>query len=219
MKPNDPAEFIEPLYSSFHKCRHRVKSVFSETLTGKNMLQPTKITALHLIQICTTVFMMAIGGGLGNTHYGLGGAFGGCILGFFLGQIIGGLPNYVSQRRFIRKIANSTDEELWRIVNLPFWNFSQSFALLTLAGRNQDIRSILPRILGRLESDDELTRVYGWDALRLAYTDEYKIIADYEPRQTTEICRENIRKLRAFLQASSPDNSASQSTMQNEVKP
>jgi hypothetical protein len=82
------------------------------------------------------------------------------------------------------------------MINLGFWNFTQTFALLTLAGRNQDVRSQLPRIIAMLEADEELTRVYGWDALRLVFDKETKLMGEYDPRATTEECRSKVIALR-----------------------
>lgn len=52
------------------------------------------------------------------------------------------------------------------------------------------------RIVKMLESDDELERVYGWDALRLVFTAEAKEMADYDPRAATEDCRDKVAKLK-----------------------
>ena len=57
----------------------------------------------------------------------------------------------------------------------------------------------LPRIMNMLESDSEQTRRYGWDALRIVFTEEYQVSADYDPRGSTEGCRRKIPTLRATL--------------------
>jgi hypothetical protein len=102
----------------------------------------------------------------------------------------------------LRKLWRSSNEELWRTVNLGFWNFTQTFALLTLAGRNQDVRTQLPRIITMLEADEELTRVYGWDALRLVFDNETKVIGEYDPRASTEVCRSKVAVLRQKIEES-----------------
>ena len=82
------------------------------------------------------------------------------------------------------------------------WKFCHTMALLQLAARDEDVRMELPRILDMLKSDSVLTRRYGWDALRIVFTEEYHVIEDYDPRGPTEDCRRRITTLRASLNTS-----------------
>lgn len=75
----------------------------------------------------------------------------------------------------------------------------ESTALLNLSARAEDVRCELPRILAMLESDDVLTRRYGWDALRLVFNDETRLIGDYDPRASTDDCQTRTAALRATL--------------------
>jgi len=54
-----------------------------------------------------------------------------------------------------------------------------------------------------LESDDELTRVYGWDALRLVFNKETQIVGEYNPRASSEDCRSKVATLKATMVQSS----------------
>lgn len=143
---------------------------------------------------------VATGAMFGAKVLGIPGAILGGVIGFVVGHVVGKLPDVLSTRWLLRKLWRSSNEELWRTVNLGFWNFTQSFALLALAGRNQDVRGQLPRIITMLEADDELTRVYGWDALRLVFNDETKLIGDYNPRGPTADCRARVAAFRQKMQ-------------------
>ncbi len=162
-------------------------------------LQPTQIT-LFVVAWFVAVVIGGIGGAnLGSELLGTGGAIAGGILGVVLGHVVGVIPDWLSTRLMFRHIARSSDEKLWKIVNLGFWNFYQTMALLQLAARGQDVRAQLARIVKLLESDNELERVYGWDALRIVFPAETKLVADYNPRAAPEDCRNRIAKLKATL--------------------
>jgi hypothetical protein len=72
-------------------------------------------------------------------------------------------------------------------------------ALLQLAARGQDVRATLPKIVQMLDSDELLRRIYGWDALRLVFSEEAKKIEDYNPRSSAEDCRAKAAKLREIM--------------------
>ncbi len=50
-----------------------------------------------------------------------------------------------------------------------------------------------------LESEDKLERIYGWDALRLVFTQDSESASGYDPRASTEDCRAKIASLKATL--------------------
>lgn len=160
------------------------------------MLQPTQITLFVLLW-----FLMLVGGTVtgvvcGGQAFGVLGNIVGGVIGLVVGHVVGKLPDVLSTKWLLRKLWRSSDAELWRTVDLGFWNFTQTFALLTLAGRNQDVRTQLPRVIGMLEADDQLTRVYGWDALRLVFDNEANAMGGYDPRASTEACRLKVADLR-----------------------
>jgi hypothetical protein len=157
-------------------------------------LQPTQITFFHVLWLVAVVAGGMAGSGLGYNLLGIGGALAGGILGVVTGHVVGVLPDWLSTRLMFRRIARSSDERLWKIVNLGFWNFYQTLALLQLAARGQ-----LPRIVRMLESEEKLERVYGWDALRLVFTEDAKVLTGYDPWGTTEDCRNRIATLKASL--------------------
>jgi len=142
----------------------------------------------------------AFGGYVGLSYFGMIGGIPGGLIGLFIGHVIGVLLDRRSTHLFFRKISRSSDEELWRIVNLGFWNLYQTMALLNLAARGQDVSGQLPRIIGMLESDNRETRLFGWDALRIVFCTEYKIIENYDPRSTTEECRKQVETLKASIE-------------------
>jgi hypothetical protein len=158
-------------------------------------LQPTRMTLNVLLYLVAVVTGGVTGGGLGFNLFGVGGAIAGGIVGAGLGHAVGVVPEWLSTRLMFRHISRSSDEELWKIVHLGFWNFYQTLALLQLAARGQDVRTQLPRIVKMLESDDRLQRVYGWDALRLVFPAETAMVADYNPQGTAEDCRNKAAKL------------------------
>jgi hypothetical protein len=155
--------------------------------------------------LCVLLYFVAVvtgamtGGGLGLNLFGIGGAIAGGIVGAALGHVVGVVPDWLSTRLMFRHIRRSSDEKLWQIVNLGFWNFYQTLALLQLAARGQNVRGQLPRIVQMLESDDQLERVYGWDALRLVFPAETEMAGDYNPRAAAEDCRNRIATLKASL--------------------
>ena len=160
------------------------------------MLQPTRITIFVLLWYMMLIAGTVTGVVCGAQAFGVLGAIGGGVIGLVVGHVLGKLPDQLSTKWLLRKLWRSSNDELWRTVNLGFWNFTQTFALLTLAGRSQDVRTQLPRVIGMLEADDQLTRVYGWDALRLVFDDEADAIGEYDPRAPAEACRMKVADLR-----------------------
>lgn len=164
------------------------------------MLQPTQITLFVLLWFIMLVGGAATGVVCGAHAFGVAGGIIGGAIGLALGHVVGKLPEVLSTRWLFRSIARSSDEELWKTVNLGFWNFTQTLALLQLAGRNKDVQTQLPRIIEMLGADDELTRVYGWDALRLVFTNEAAAIRDYTPRAPAKECRLKVVELRQTME-------------------
>jgi hypothetical protein len=160
------------------------------------MLQPTQITLFVLLWFLMLVVGTVTGAVCGGQAFGILGSIVCGVIGLVIGHVVGKMPDVLGTKWLLRKLSRSSDEELWRTVNLGFWNFTQTFALLTLAGRNQDVRTQLPRVIGMLEADDRLTRVYGWDALRLVFDNEANAMGEYDPRASTEACRLKVADLR-----------------------
>jgi hypothetical protein len=159
----------------------------------------TRITIFHILSL----FFIFLGLGLGQMvglHF-LGGAGGvaGAIVGVILGYAISLIPEHIAHRSMFKQLETSSNEELWKIVNMSSWNFYQTVALLQLAARGQAVRSRLPRVVDMLESDQRLTRIYGWDALRLVFTELVAQVPGYNPRQSVEACRRNVGDFRRSL--------------------
>lgn len=129
-------------------------------------------------------------------RFGTIGGMVGVVIGLFVGHVGGNLPNRLETKLLLREIERSSDEELWQIVKLGSWNFYQTLALLKLAARGHEVRSQLPRIIEMLGSNEELTRIYGWDALRLVFNEETRAIGDDDPRASIEACCRRVQVLK-----------------------
>lgn len=153
----------------------------------------TRLTIFHVLWL--------VGGGLG---FGFGIIFGlkhfgviGAILGAALGGVCGIMPalllEHFVHRSLFKEIQQSSSEKLWNNLDKGDWNFFHTMSLLQLAVRGEDIEKKLPRILQMLGSDTKSTRLYGWDAFRIVFTDKAKLIPDYDPNETTEQCRAKLK--------------------------
>jgi len=150
--------------------------------------------------LAAVAFCVAVGLALGLRYFGPAGLIVGGIIGFLVGHVVGCLPDRVSTKMFFRELERSSNAELRSMVAADDWNFQHTMALLHLAARNEDVHGELPRIIGMLESDSRLTRVYGWDALRIVFNKETEIIGDYNPRESAEECRSKAARLKATLE-------------------
>ncbi|UCD57956.1 MAG: hypothetical protein JSV16_02250 [Candidatus Hydrogenedentota bacterium] len=162
-------------------------------------LQPTRFTLFHILWLAAVAGCVMVGTTVGLRHFGAIGLIAGGVIGFVVGALVGAVPEWVASWMFFREIKRSSNLELRSAVAEDGWNFCHTVALLQLAARGEDVRGELDRILGMLESDSKLTRIYGWDALRIVYPKETKIIADYNPRESAEGCRSKAAKLKATL--------------------
>lgn len=161
--------------------------------------QSTRVTLFEVLWLAAVIAGGIAGIALGSDWFGRGGAIAGGIIGVVVGHVVGVVPNVLSTKLFFRNLARSSNEELWKIVNEDFWAFCQTMALLQLAARGQNVRTQLPRIMKMLESDKELERVYGWDALRIVFPAETEMAAGYDPRTAPEDCRNRVARLKASL--------------------
>lgn len=163
-----------------------------------------RITVFHLLWLLVVTVGAILGGIVGHRYFSTVGAVAGAVFGLLIGHIIVGVLHGEADRRWFRKLKQSSNEELWSIVAADGWKFCHTMALLHLADRDEDVHRELPRIIGMLESDSRLTRAYGWDALRTVFSKETRIIEHYNPRESTEECRRKIAILKATLQQESP---------------
>jgi len=162
-------------------------------------MEHTRFSIYHVILTCTLLGGLVLGGLLGAEYFGSVGGFVGGVIGLLLGHVLGVLPDWLSFKLMTREILNSSNEELRALVSNEHWDFENSYALLVLAARDQEVRGELPRITRLLESDKVLDRRYGWDALRLVFAKETARIEGYDPQGPTEECQKWIVKLKAYL--------------------
>lgn len=160
-----------------------------------------RITPLHIVWLLAIAISATLGIMVGQRCLGTVGAVAGALLGVLIGHTIVGVLNAEADRRWLGKLKRSSNAELWSIVAAGDWKFCHTMTLLYLADRGEDVRRELPRILRMLESDSHLTRAYGWDALRIVFSEETKIIEYYNPRESTEDCRRMVATLKARLAA------------------
>jgi hypothetical protein len=159
---------------------------------------PTKVTLSFFLRASLMVSSVVVGIDTGNHCFGIMGAIAGGILGCVIGFFVSAFPECLSMLFFFREIQKSTNEELRARISLGDWEFGHTLALRQLTDRWQDIREELLRIIGMLESANQLTRMDGWNALWLG-TEEYKLIEDYNPHDSTLECRAKITKLKSAL--------------------
>ncbi|HWN97506.1 MAG TPA: hypothetical protein VNT99_20925 [Methylomirabilota bacterium] len=164
-----------------------------------NGLQPTRLTLFVVVHLFGRVAGLIIGACVGLKYFQIAGLAIGAVVGFLLGHIVGYLPTWLGTRWMFRSIEKSATAELKDSLDQGEWNFWQTMTLLQLAARKENVQPYLPRILAMLESDETLTRVYGWDALRLVFTELSQRIDDYEPRARVEECRRKAALLHEYL--------------------
>ncbi len=162
-------------------------------------VRSTRVTLFEVLWLAAVIAGGIAGIALGSDLFGRVGAIAGGIVGVVVGHGVGVVPDVLSTKLFFRYLARSSNEELWKIVHEDFWAFCQTMALLQLAARGQNVRTQIPRIVKMLESEKELERVYGWDALRNVFPAETEMAAGYDPRAAAADCRNKIAKLKATL--------------------
>lgn len=173
-------------------------------------LRSTHLTFFHILWLFLICLCTAIGIAAGGYAFGTIGKITGGIAGFVIGFLAGAFADDLIVRQLFREVEGSSNEKLRTMVASEPWNFRNTLALLQLGAREQEVDMELPRILGMLESDSKLTRIYGWDALRLVFTEEYYIIEDYNPRSSTEECRRKTEILKTAMKKRNDNGSATQ---------
>src|SRR5262245_12541952 len=133
-------------------------------------LQPTRLTLFVVLHLVARAFGLVVGASVGFKYFHIVGLVVGAMVGFLVGHILGYLPTWLRTQWMFRSIERSTNAALKDCLKCGEWNFYQTMALLQLAARKEDVQPYLPRIVLMLESEETLTRVYGWDALRIVFT-------------------------------------------------
>lgn len=156
----------------------------------------TRLTIFHVVWFFGLLIGLGVGGCVGYKHFGILGAILGAIIGGACGILPGSLLDHWANQSFFSDLKNSSNEKLKANLDRPEWNFLQTMSLLQLAARGEPVESALPRIFAMLEADSKLERTYGWDALRIVFTEKYQLIKDYDPNQSAEECRKIVARIR-----------------------
>ena len=160
----------------------------------------TRFTLVHVIWLAALTAGAVVGAKLGGSYFGIAGAVTGGMVGLVVGHAIFAVVMGYCDKRFFKSLSRSSEAQLRSIVAADEWGLNHTMALLELAARGADVRVELPRIVAMLESDSELTRRYGWDAVRLVFVKELDLMREYDPRGSTEDCRRRVGILKATAQ-------------------
>jgi hypothetical protein len=187
-----------------------------------NGLRYTKITIFHVLWLFAVAAGAALGLLVGLRYFSTMGLIICGIIGLAVGHILGCLPDWICTRLFFRHLMKCSKDQLRAMVAAGDWKFDNTMALLRLGALGEDVRQEIPRIVAMLESDSQLTRIYGWDALRIVFTEQSWVIEDYNPRGSTEDCRSRTAILKAALvkglPPAKPAASPSQKVMRSKKK-
>lgn len=163
------------------------------------MMRPTQITLRHLLSLILTLVVTMVLGLSGLKHYGawvgVAGAVVGLLLSIPLSYLLIWSPVAFIQWCMVRGIARRSSAELRQSIAEGEWRFfNHTVALVTLASRREDVSVELPRIAKMLASDDVITRLHAWDALRMVFEEEAKRIGDYKPSEPAGVCRQKVSR-------------------------
>lgn len=164
-----------------------------------NGLRYTRITIFHVLWLVAVAAGTALGLFVGLRYFSTMGLIICGIIGLAVGHVVGCLPDWICTRLFFRHLMKCSKDQLRAMVAAGDWKFDNTMALLRLGALGEDVRQEIPRIVAMLESDSQLTRIFGWDALRIVFTEESRVIEDYNPRGSTEDCRNKTEILKAAL--------------------
>ena len=160
--------------------------------------QSARINLFDVLAIFGFFFGIFFGISIGHRLFGTIGGIIGAIFGGLAGFVIGFLPRHFMQESMFREMQKSSNEQLKAKIEHPLWSFYNTLALLNLHLRGEDVQSYLPRVLSLLESNDNVTRLFGRDALMLVFTPLGRQLNDlkYDPHASTEDCRAKVAQLR-----------------------
>jgi len=152
------------------------------------------ITIFQFIAFFGAVIGFAAGGVIGSKFYGTFGGFAGAIIGAYIGLITGRLPGFFGTRGLVRKIRCKKTEELRTILQ---GNQSHLFyfTIAELAVRGEEIQKERGCVSKLLISDNYAARVCGWRTLQHFFPEDAKQIAEYNPKDSIDVCRAKTRIL------------------------
>jgi hypothetical protein len=151
-------------------------------------------TIFHFIAFFGVVIGFAVGGIIGGKLYGMFGGLGGAVLGAYIGLVAGRLPGFFSKRALVKKIRHKTTDQLRAILHgNEFYLFH--LVIAELAVRGEDIQKERGCVVQLLVSDNYAARVCGWQTLRCFFPEVAKRIAEYQPKDSIEVCRTKTQGL------------------------
>lgn len=163
-------------------------------------MQWVRFTIFHVIGLAVIALFVLVGVRGCLAWFGWAGAIGGGVVGFVVGLVVCAILDTWLHRSSMRDLEAKSNAQLWSFVRTGEWKFYHTMALLVLAARGEDVTSEFPRVVEMLHSDDRFVRIFGWDAIRIVFTEEMKYAEGYEPRESTDQCREKANPLKARIE-------------------
>jgi hypothetical protein len=151
------------------------------------------MTCFDVFHVLIVLAGLFLGGAAGYARFGTIGAVAGCVLGGILGFLAGRVPFALALGWTMRGFSRQSTERLRE--RLASQYYISHVILAELMSRGEDIRVDLPVILALLRSDLFDERRFGFHSLKLAFPEVASRLADYNPADSTESCREKVARI------------------------
>ena len=155
------------------------------------------ITIFHFLFLIGLIAGVIVGASSGWHRFGVLGVIPGVVVGVLAGGIIGWLPGYLAI------LIPSLRYEFMSTVELKKQLHESgsliNFILVELRRRGEDVNTELPFVQNFLTSSQMFERTAGWAAFISAYPELIPQIPNYNPTDSTEICRKNCEPLKELV--------------------
>lgn len=138
---------------------------------------------------------LVLGADAGQARLGLIGAAAGALLGGVLGYLAGRLPFALACHWLMRDFSRQSSQRLRERLTAEY--YVSHLILAELMRRGEDISGDLPAVLTLLRSESPDERKFGLGSLQLAFPELAQQLSDFDPRESTESCREKVARIQS----------------------
>jgi hypothetical protein len=150
-------------------------------------------TLFHVFELVGALVGFFSGLAFGQKAFGWIGAIVGAGTGFYCGLVLGRLPYAIVSTRLKRKLKRSDTATLKQRLEKEY--FISHLIIACLVVRGEPVEQFRDYVFSLLHSDLSDKRQFGWRNLQIWFPELAQRVGDFNPMNSTEICKEKLKTI------------------------